>query len=382
MNKACIRGMALRCALGNGRMACVDALDGGHIASSPVRLDSFDEALAMRYYRIDDGAALFDPDRLDAMLPALAQAAVDEAGLSAAQCRSLPLFIGSSCFEIAAEEQRYAAALAHTPDAAVAMQQMGFDGIADRLRRQLGSKGPAFTWNTACSSVANALLAAQRALALGRWPLALVVGVELANLTTLGGFSSLQLIAEQVQPFDAARRGIVLGEGLSAMVLSAEPATMALPAIAAGATACDTHNLTGSDPAGHAIGALITQTLERAGIEPRDIAAIKAHATGTPSNDAAEAAGLHRAFDSMPPVCALKPWIGHTLGACGLNELVLLASALERGFVPATPGFENVDPALDLTPHTAPLPSRAGHYLLNQFGFGGNNTTLLLEWPC
>jgi 3-oxoacyl-[acyl-carrier-protein] synthase-1 len=81
----------------------------------------------------------------------------------------------------------------------------------------------------------------------------------------------------------------------------------------------------------------------------------------------------------VPPVCALKPYIGHTLGACGVTELALMGSALSAGFFPATTGFEAADPALMISPRGAAGPAPDGFYLLNYFGFGGHNTALLLE---
>ncbi|MGH8281136.1 MAG: hypothetical protein ACRERZ_02980 [Gammaproteobacteria bacterium] len=75
----------------------------------------------------------------------------------------------------------------------------------------------------------------------------------------------------------------------------------------------------------------------------------------------------------------LKPYIGHTLGACCINELVLFAGALQHGCLPATPGFETPDPALDLRPLKQTAAAPDGYYLLNHFGFGGNNTALVLE---
>jgi 3-oxoacyl-[acyl-carrier-protein] synthase-1 len=96
-------------------------------------------------------------------------------------------------------------------------------------------------------------------------------------------------------------------------------------------------------------------------------------------NDSGEAAGLRQVFDPLPPLLALKPYLGHTLGACGTIELALLGGCLARGFLPATLGFSRADPALGVSPLTQEAPAPAGPYLLNYFGFGGSNTALLLE---
>ena len=114
-------------------------------------------------------------------------------------------------------------------------------------------------------------------------------------------------------------------------------------------------------------------------MQPWQVRGIKAHGTATPTGDAAEALGLQSVFASQPPVSALKPYLGHTLGACCVNELVLFAGALQCGFLPATPGFETPDPALGVHPLKAPASAPDGYYLLNHFGFGGNNTVLALE---
>ncbi|HEX5340288.1 MAG TPA: hypothetical protein VFX47_05360, partial [Gammaproteobacteria bacterium] len=58
---------------------------------------------------------------------------------------------------------------------------------------------------------------------------------------------------------------------------------------------------------------------------------------------------------------------------------VLFATALQHGFLPAAPECETLDTTLGISPLTAPLPAPDGYYLLNQFGFGGNNTVLAVE---
>jgi 3-oxoacyl-[acyl-carrier-protein] synthase-1 len=60
-------------------------------------------------------------------------------------------------------------------------------------------------------------------------------------------------------------------------------------------------------------------------------------------------------------------------------ELVLFCHALADGFIPRTPNFSTPDPDLSITPNTLEQKAEAGSYLLNYFGFGGNNTVLVLE---
>lgn len=380
MSGAWLRGWALDCALGADEDACFAAVAAGKPPVSKLRLDNFNEPFALHYYRIDDGADLFDPARLARRLPGVVAAAVDTAGLDARARRALPIFVGSSCFSIGESEARYAAALAHDPDAALAMPCVGFEGIAASVRAAIGSEAPSYTWNTACTSSANALLAAQRMLAAGRFENALVIGAELANLTSLAGFAALQLTADAVRPFAAARAGIVLGEGIGAVVLSATPRGAPPLCLVGGAANCDCYSVSGANPDGNSIAAVLRTALTATGTAAEAIRGIKAHGTGTAMNDAGEARGLAQVFEALPPVCVLKPWIGHTLGACGVNELALFAAALRRGVLPGAPDAGASDEALAVGPLVAAAPAAPGRYLLNQFGFGGTNTVLVLEW--
>jgi 3-oxoacyl-[acyl-carrier-protein] synthase-1 len=255
---------------------------------------------------------------------------------------------------------------------------VGFQEVRERLAETLGIGGPDYVFNTACTASANALLAAQRLISLGSIDQALVVGLEFANRTTLTGFSGLQLLAAELKPFDAGRNGIVLGEGLGAVLLSARPGGLGL-ALVGGASNCDTYSVTSANPDGSSIAALLRTVLGQTGLAPGQVRGIKAHGTASPQNDSSEAAGLKLIFNTMPPLTALKPYLGHTLGACGIIELALFGNALVRGFLPSVPGFSREDPALGVRPLTVPAPAPAGHYLLNYFGFGGNNTALVLE---
>lgn len=367
-------GVGLCSALGMDAASCVTAMLAGQRPTSEVELRDLNEPLAAAFYRIADGAALFDTSRFEQLLPTVVEAALN--GLPAMQRRALPVYIGSSCFSIGLSEQAYAAALRENPATAIPMPQCGYDYLPELVRRIAGSRGETYAYNTACTASANALLAALRALKLGWHRHALVVGAELANRTTLAGFSGLQLLSRELRPFDVRRDGIVLGEGLSAVLLSQDGEG---PCILGGASNCDTHSVTTANPDGRSVAAVLRRALADAGLEAGQIRGIKGHGTATPAGDTAEAHGIAAVFDAPPPISVLKPYLGHTLGACGVNELVLYAGALQRGRLPATLGFEQTDAELKLQPLRESAPAPAGHYLLNYFGFGGNNAVLALR---
>src|SRR5690625_7512942 len=80
----------------------------------------------------------------------------------------------------------------------------------------------------------------------------------------------------------------------------------------------------------------------------------------------------------MPPAYALKPFVGHTLGACGALEVALTLGCLSQGTLPANPGTEP-DAALAVTLNQGVQSARPGPYLFNCFAFGGNNNALIIS---
>lgn len=373
-----IRGVGLCCALGTEAEACVSRLLTGGAGPDRIRLEDLAEPVDLAYFRIADGAALFDERRFERLLPGVVQAALAASGLSSEERGDLPVYLGSSCFSIGLAESRYRAALAANAADALPMPHCGYDYLGELARAAAGSKGPVFLYNTACTASANALLGAMRALTLGRYRRALVVGAELANLTTLAGFSGLQLLADQVRPFAADRNGIVLGEGIGAVLLSAEPRDGDYR-LAGGASNCDGFSITTANPDGASVAAVLRQAL--GAVPATDVRGIRAHGTATASGDMAEALGLRQVFGTVPPLSVLKPYVGHTLGACGVNELVLYLGALRRNVLPASAAAGMPDSQLGLRPLATPSTAARGRYLLNHFGFGGSNTVLVLEKP-
>ena len=120
------------------------------------------------------------------------------------------------------------------------------------------------------------------------------------------------------------------------------------------------------------------KALKMAGLQPGDIDYVNAHGTGTPNNDASESAALRRVFgDAMPPVSSTKAFTGHTTSASGSIEAVFCLLALQHGFIPAQLNWTAADPACI-------VPSAGGEatlkqILCNAFGFGGNDSSLLIS---
>lgn len=375
MIRPCFLGAGLATSLGTG---VVENLAGLREPPGPPQtlerqVDGRTEAIPYKRLR---GFAPGEPRRLDRAIAAVVDEALRDAGLTGSQQRRMALCVGSSSFDISVSESLYREELARGPGA-LPLRSSSFGNLAEAVRAKFGFEGEDFTFNTACTASANALWYAARLIRAGEVDHALVLGVELLNDITALGFLGLGLLSRStMRPFDARRDGIVLGEASAALVLGRGDSGVFH--WKGGANLCDTASMVAATTDGSTVAAVMRQTLADAELPPSAIAAVKAHGTASPGNDDAEAAGLVRTFNPMPPVCALKPFIGHTLGASGLAELILFYRALERGFLVSTPDIGDSPGLAGVVLNQRELPIREGAFLLNSFGFGGNNASLVI----
>ncbi len=350
MNQVYLAGRGLASALGPDVASALVALAQGGVP--PRRFELADGSAWPLHTMADD-----EPD-WPTRTRRIAQRVAAEAGALAGP-RSGPLFIASSSLDIGWLEESH-------------NFERDYQQFAETVASWLDWRGPVFTVSTACTSALNAVLSARTLIGSGQAEHALVLGMELRNRVTVGGFGGMQLLsATGALPFGEARNGLVLGEAVAALHLSSTPSRWRL---AGGANVVD-----GRDPAGtvpSAIIAMCQQALASSGLQASDIALIKPQAAGGVSSDATEAQALREVFTALPPLVSLKASIGHTLGASGAAELALLTACLESGVWP------RIDYAQDSSLHvklSQQAPPHARHVLASILGFGGGHTAVVLE---
>jgi len=254
--------------------------------------------------------------------------------------------------------------------------------LAERLARSLALGGGATTVSCACASGLVAIATAARRIALGEIPHALVVGVDALHEFVMAGFGSVgALDPEPCRPFDRARRGVTLGEGAGALLLTRDERSSFGIAVAGHGGANDACHVTGPDRQGAGIALAARRALANARLTTADVDVLHVHGTGTEANDATEAIGLAALFAGRtPPAFGTKAQTGHTLGAAGVLESIAAIAALERGVVPANVGLADpsVDPGLDLvrSPRRLLCARRA---LKVASGFGGVQAAVVFE---
>jgi 3-oxoacyl-[acyl-carrier-protein] synthase II len=149
-----------------------------------------------------------------------------------------------------------------------------------------------------------------------------------------------------------------------------------------GSTA-DAFRLTDTHEEGRGAIACILEALNDAEINPSDVDYINAHGTSTSVNDSIETLAIKRSFGDAAyrvPVSSTKSMMGHLIAAGGSVEAIVCLLTIRDGVVPPTMNLDNPgdDCDLDYVPHEARR-RKVDIALSNSFGFGGQNTALILR---
>lgn len=185
-----------------------------------------------------------------------------------------------------------------------------------------------YTISTACSSTLRAIITGVRLLQANLCDLAIVGGCDSLNREVVNGFNALSLVStERCCPFGAQRSGITIGEAAGVMLLSRDPLHAQVAIVGLGESS-DAHHMSAPHPEGLGASLAINEALSQAHLKPEDIGYINLHGTGTKMNDAVEANVIFKIFGSNTPCSSTKYLTGHTLGACGILETILLAQLL------------------------------------------------------
>jgi 3-oxoacyl-[acyl-carrier-protein] synthase-1 len=240
---------------------------------------------------------------------------------------------------------------------------------------------------TACSSSANTIMMGADLIKEGRADIVVAGGCECLSRYHVNGFNTLMILDKEIcKPFDQNRAGINLGEGAGYLVLespesAARRGVQPVGRISGYHNACDAYHPTATSPDGLGAYLAMKGAIESAGLTPGDIDYINAHGTGTPNNDLTEGIAVMRLFgDCIPPLASIKAYTGHTTSAAGSIEAVVSLLALENNFLPVNLNFHTPIEEHNFVPVTDSTPSRPiRHILSNSFGFGGNNSSIVLS---
>jgi 3-oxoacyl-[acyl-carrier-protein] synthase II len=268
---------------------------------------------------------------------------------------------------------------------------------AGQAAMSFGAKGPNFSAVSACASSGHALGEAAEMIRRGDAEMMLAGGAEAPVYeATVGAFAAMRALSTRnddpagaSRPFDAGRDGFVVAEGAATLVLEelghaqARGARIFAELCGYGATA-DAYHITLPSPGGEGATRAGRRALQKAGLDASAIDLVLAHATSTPEGDPVELQSIRTILGDHAPkasITATKGAIGHTLGAAGGIAAVVALMAMQEGCVPPTLNLVSPDPEvgdLDCTPLRA-KPRDVRVALVNAFGFGGQNSSLVFR---
>lgn len=233
--------------------------------------------------------------------------------------------------------------------------------------------GPNHVLASGCAAGLDAIGVAMMLVRSGLAPRALAVAVDLPLVPMLlDNYASSGILSDSLvsDPYRAGTSGFVPGEGAAALAIESKPGKYPhLAHYGCNSDACDP---VGIPKDGGRTPCLFDQ-IKDPSLRP---VAVCPHATGTAVQAAADPAVLARVFaDSRPSLHFLKPFTGHTIGASGMLESVILASFLKRGNLPPNlPGL-HTPPGYDAPDH---MIAATGAVAKLSHGMGGHNALLIL----
>ncbi|KAI8623341.1 reducing type I polyketide synthase [Xylariaceae sp. FL1651] len=272
---------------------------------------------------------------------------------------------------------------------------------ANRISHFFDLKGPSMAVDTGCSTSLMGLHLACQSLRSGESDCAVVGGACInlnpdffTHLSTLGSCGP----DGKCYAFDHRVQGYGRGEGIAILVVkrledalkNRDPIRAVIRETAANQ---DGKTATITSPDFIAQRDLIRACYDRAGLDPLDTAFVEAHGTGTRAGDPIEANAIGTAISQGRPedkpvyLASVKTNLGHTEAASGLAAIIKTAKALELGQIPPSINFEKPNPDIDFKALRLQVPQQLIKWpssgirraSVNNFGYGGTNTHVILE---
>jgi 3-oxoacyl-[acyl-carrier-protein] synthase II len=364
-----ITGLGVTSAFGRGKQSLLDGVTSGAPAFGQVTRFETDRCRA----------------RAAAVMPASPVLAVEMARVIDEACAAAAL----------SAQQRLAAALllALHSDPAAARDRtasVATGDVAAEVTMRAGLSDPRRIYTTACVAASTAVVDGAAMILSGRADVVVVAAGFLVDADSFAVFDAGRVLARdgQVRPFSADRQGLLLGDGVAAVVLESADAARrrgvpALARLAGWGRAGDAYHVCQPRPDGAGLARAIAAALARAQVDGAEIGYINANGTGTSYSDSSEAAALRQALGDRAakiPVSSTKSVHGHALEASALLELVGTVLAMRAGRLPVNAGFLGPDAQCQLDLVLAPGRATSSRYALSlNAAFGGANTALVLD---
>jgi acyl transferase domain-containing protein/NADPH:quinone reductase-like Zn-dependent oxidoreductase/acyl carrier protein len=272
---------------------------------------------------------------------------------------------------------------------------------ANRISHRLNLTGPSCALDTACSSSMVALDQAVQGLRTGTCDVAVVAGVNVVtHPNSYVAFSKAGMLSPtgRISTFDAAANGFVRAEGTGVVLIKPYARAVAdgdrIHAVIRG-TAVNQDGFTNTitAPSQDAQIAMLEALVRKSGVSRAQIGYVEAHGTGTPIGDPIEAGAIGRVIGQHNPdrpvfIGSIKANIGHLESGAGITGLIKATLAVRHGEIPPNVNYSAPNPNIPLDALNLSVPTRveefpsaggARHAVVNSFGFGGTNGSVLIS---
>ena len=299
--------------------------------------------------------------------------AIAEAGWSAADLKDAALVVGTSRGNAAGWLAPWPG---RRPFKLMAASNTIHSEPATAITIEFGIHGPNHVLASGCAAGLDAVGIAMMLVQSGVAPRALAVAVDLPLVPILldnYAASGLLSASMNLDPYHPQSSGFIPAEGAAAMAIEPRDGAFArLLHYGCNADACDP---VGIPADGGRMPELIQKAIQLHGLP----SAVCPHATGTAVQATADPTALTRSFQKFRPTLhLLKPFVGHTIGASGLLESVILARFLKDHQLP--PNLSGCYAPSGFQLPEQPLEVHGPIYKLSH-GMGGHNALLVLSPP-
>ena len=252
-------------------------------------------------------------------------------------------------------------------------------------------RGINLTISAACASGSHAIGMGYHFIKSGLQDCIVCGGAQEINHYSMGNFDALSAFSIREEdatrasrPFDRDRDGLIPSGGAATVILESLESAQKRGAKILGEVIGYGFSSNGghiSNPTVDGPVRALSMALKDAGLAPKDVPYINAHATSTPAGDSSEAKAIFEVFGSSDPyVSSTKSMTGHECWMAGASEIVYSMIMMDNSFIAPNINFENPDQdSAKLNIVTEALPKEFDVFLSNSFGFGGTNSSLIVK---
>ncbi len=252
-------------------------------------------------------------------------------------------------------------------------------------------RGINFTLSGACASGSHAIGMAYFMIQQGLQDGIVCGGAQEINALSMGSFDGINAFSVRMdnptkasRPFDRDRDGLVPSGGAATVILESYDSAVKRGAPILGEILGYGFSSNGDHISVPTIDGLVhsvERALKDAGLAPKDIDYINAHATSTPVGDKTEAQSIDNVFRGLKtPISSTKSLTGHEMWMGGASEIVYSMLMAQNSFIAPNLNFENPDEySARLNIISKTTEKKIDTILSNAFGFGGTNSTLIVR---